>query len=222
MNNQFHNRQVRDRFEVDFPVAVSFDGINQLVHTVEQSIEYQKTTQVEISLNSPGGEYSALVHFVWYLQNWRQRGVAVHTRGMVQVASAATLMLSLGDLGHRRVYPHTELVYHFARLGKVSHVTASLARYLEENLDEVDNKMLDQLVEHIMPLVKGGQFPRQDMQIHKTRFKAKACPSEKEARTKIRNDLERLFHLDRPISAEQAYQFYLVDEIMQANKGEAL
>jgi EAL domain-containing protein (putative c-di-GMP-specific phosphodiesterase class I) len=180
----------------------------QLMDKVRQEADLK---EIEICLNSPGGEYSALVHYVWHLESWRRKGIVVKTTGLVNVASAAAMMLSLGDLGHRRVYPHTELVYHFARLGEVHHLTASKAKYLQESLQKVDDKMLEQLVKHLVPQVRGQCFPRQDSQVNRTRFKAKLCKTETEAKQKIRSDLERLFNLDRPIHAEQAYAFYLVD-----------
>lgn len=215
MHDLLHSQQCKDLFKINFVCPVEYLSVDEAISKIEQAINYQKSTAIEVCLNSPGGEYSALVHYDWHLNLWRKKGVVIKTKGMVTVASAAAMMLSLGDLGERRVYPHTELIYHFARLGEVHHLTANKAKYLQESLQEVDSKMLNQLIDHLTPLVVGNKFPQVDKQIQKTRFSAKLCRTEKEAKTKIRSDLERLFNLDRPIQAEDALAFYLVDEVIQ-------
>jgi hypothetical protein len=79
--------------------------------------------------------------------------------------------------------------------------------------------MLDQLVEHILPAVGEGTFPRQDLKVGRSRFVAKTGMSPTECKRKVRSDLERLFLLDTSITAEQARDFYLIDSIKLTNGG---
>lgn len=216
MNNSENlNSWIKDGcFEIEYVVPVSFSGINSLIRSVREAIEYQKCTQIKVILNSPGGEFGALQHYMWHLKKWRNLGVTIKTEGLVNVASAAAIMLALGEIGHRRVFPHTELVFHYARLSQVNALTAERASFLKESLDKVDGQILNLVSEHVLSAVDGS-FPRETLQVGKTRFNAKTCKDKRELLTKIKNDLERLFNLDEPITAQQACQFYLVDEILQ-------
>jgi ATP-dependent protease ClpP protease subunit len=199
--------------EADFHQPVSFESINGLHRIFRNAIEYEQYKRLRLNVNSPGGEFSALTHYLWYLKAMRHQAVEVATLGQIQVASAAAIMVSMGDIGHRAAYPHTEFVYHFARLGRVERLTAQKADYLRKEIEDVDKTMLDQLVEHIAPAVGQQSFPRGDIKIGRSRFVAKAGMNLAECKRKMRADLERLFLLDMSITAEQARDFYLIDTI---------
>lgn len=201
-------------FEVDYTVPVTFNSINALIREFREAIEYQKCVELKININSPGGEYLALQHYLWHLKKWRRSGVVLKTEAQVSVASAAAVMLTLGDIGQRYAYPHTELVFHYARLQNVQTLTADKSSFLKQNLEDADNEMLNLMAKHILTAVKGN-FPRESLQVGKTRFNAKSINNPKELLQKIKRDLDRLFRLDEPITADDAYQFYLIDEVMK-------
>lgn len=207
-------------FEVGYYKEVSFESIDALIRVLREACDYQQFDQLQISIQSPGGEFSALKHFLWHLQGLRLKGTQVKTVGMTQVASAAALMLSMGDLGQRYAYPHTEIVYHFARLPGVQGLTAQRADYLKKNLLDADQQIMDALVAHITPQIVGQMFPKKEVRFGRIRFASKLISNEEDVNTKVRADLERLFHLDRPISAEQAVDFYLLDHVLNQQEQE--
>jgi hypothetical protein len=86
-----------------------------------------------------------------YLGAWRQRGYAIHTRGVVTCASAAALLLAFGDHGGRHIHRSTELLFHFSRVNLGSQfLTAARAAQLTMVLQRTDEDMLDALVDHVI------------------------------------------------------------------------
>jgi hypothetical protein len=87
-----------------------------LVRRLDQAVGYYQYRNLEIAIDSPGGEGDALKHVLDALGRLRRRGVRVATRGLTEACSAAALLLSSGAPGHRRVASHTRLLYHHGRL----------------------------------------------------------------------------------------------------------
>jgi hypothetical protein len=106
---------------------------------------------IVLEINSPGGELSALRQIAHDLQICRAEGVCVHTRGLIQVGSAAALLLALGNIGFRTVHPHTELLFHRTRfLTKADEVlTARAAVLAAEQLKRRDDEVLRALMSHL-------------------------------------------------------------------------
>jgi hypothetical protein len=108
-------------------------------------------------------------------------------------------------------------------LAEVRTVTAQHADYLKKHILEADNEILDTLIAHIRPQIMGKVFPKKEVRLGRSRFISKLIKDEADIKNKVRNDLERLFQLDRPISAEQAIDFYLLDQVFnQQNQEDSL
>jgi ATP-dependent protease ClpP protease subunit len=107
-----------------------------------------------VFLNNLGGEATGLAVIQNTLSELRSASVRVKTRGVGTVASAAAVALSLGTLGSRDVLPGTHVLFHFARVDGAAGVTNQLARQLSKRLESHDERLLQDLVEHIAPLTK--------------------------------------------------------------------
>ena len=64
---------------------------------------YYQYPAVLLRINSNGGELVALHHILKSLESWRAAGCQILTEASFRAGSAATVLLSLGDVGSRRV-----------------------------------------------------------------------------------------------------------------------
>jgi ATP-dependent protease ClpP protease subunit len=123
-----------------------------LVHEyVREAAEHGNYEHLVLQINSPGGELRALRAIMHEMRWWRQRGGTLATETLMQAASAAALMLSLGDVGKRSAQPYTELLYHHSRFmaGQQYALTANNAEVAQQRLRQVDREFLHTLVKHI-------------------------------------------------------------------------
>lgn len=110
------------RYEHDRAVArlvgeVGVESILSLCDRIDLALEYYQYADIVIQLASPGGAVTALEHFLTRLTQWRATpGVHIETVALTHAASAAALILSLGDIGCRSAYASSELLYHSSRM----------------------------------------------------------------------------------------------------------
>jgi hypothetical protein len=104
---------------------------------------------VRLEIDSSGGELTALEHFLYRLGEWRQTwGLSLETTGLVQAASAAAILISLGDHGRRRTYANTSLLYHYARVETQGFRTAIDLQRLAALLRSTDAHIIRRLADH--------------------------------------------------------------------------
>ena len=92
-----------DAVRLRFKGTVDMDSVLALCDEIDLAISYYQYPQVVVELESPGGDLRALDHYTSRLTGWRQKyDLRVATLGLGNVASAAAVMLSLGDVGSRQ------------------------------------------------------------------------------------------------------------------------
>lgn len=113
--------------------------------------DYYKHDRIEIAINSPGGEALALKALIGEMQWLRSRGCTVSTTAMMEVGSAAALVLALGDVGHRKVQPYSNLVFHHARIIRSGEhaLTAIGASAAARSLESFDETLMGMLLHHL-------------------------------------------------------------------------
>ncbi len=130
---------------------IDAQSIFSLCDEVELAADYYHYDFVDIHINSQGGSVPALEYFLTQLRGWRRRhDLTIGTLAISRVASAAAVILSLGDIGHRRAYPSAEILYHNARIATPeAYLTRSALQLLSKQLGRLDERMLNEIVEHV-------------------------------------------------------------------------
>ena len=147
---------ITTRYETELAVVrlvgpVTVPSILQLCDEIDLAIGYYQYTRLDIELDSPGGDVAALEYLITRWRAWRARpAVRIGTLALTSAASAAAMILSLGDIGLRRAYPSTRLLYHDARLSTNAgmQTRAELAAR-QAMLNEIDTRLLDRLTAHV-------------------------------------------------------------------------
>ena len=132
----------RAKAVVSFVAEVTQSSIIELVRTVNELRNQRFYDHVELQIASPGGEVLALEYFIDALSHWRDAGLDLTTRALTSCASAAAVMLSLGNV--RKATPASSLVYHFARVhvsGQQA-ITRARARSYADSLKSIDERIL--------------------------------------------------------------------------------
>lgn len=164
----------------------------ELIDEINLLHDYYQFRTISLEIDSPGGEADALHHIVESLAKWRKgEGRILRTRGLVEIASAAAMLLSLGTVGHRSAFPYSRLLYHSARTMFPSNSlqTYSSLRVHGKRLDDWDQKFLDMMAEHTSQ-IEGRVGNRA-----------------------YRTKLKQLFQQERFITAQQACEMYLIDHV---------
>ena len=125
---------------------INDETVNNCVASVDSLIEEYFYEQIELHIDSPGGSVASMLYLIKEADRWRQT-VKLDTRALTCAASAAALILSLGNV--RRASASSRLLYHNARFQPPpgSALTAALIRVEHGQLARLDALMLDHLVE---------------------------------------------------------------------------
>ena len=134
----------RDRGIVRFSGEINLAAAVDLVETVDLLTSVYFYDLIELQISSLGGVSTALEHYLAAHERWRAAGVRVRTRVVDRAASAAALLLSLGD--ERIAEPGAALVYHCFRVCSDAPVTATAAAVLFSDLADLDDRFLARLV----------------------------------------------------------------------------
>ena len=96
------------------------------------------------------GELVALAHILQSMDHWRRKGKEIQTEGLFQIASAAALLLALGEVGDRTVHRHSSVFFHHTRIaGSASAITAGSATRIAAALRRSDLGLLKRVVNHV-------------------------------------------------------------------------
>ena len=128
---------------------VTAESIVKLCDEIDSAVCYYQYRYIKIEICSPGGEVLALQHYLSRLAEWRKLGVTIETVALMSVASAAAIILSLGDVGHRSAYPVARLLYHNGMARPSSFGTKEDFAQVANELQRIDSHLQARLVKHI-------------------------------------------------------------------------
>eukprot|EP00918_Siedleckia_nematoides_P041919 GHVU01091308.1.p1 GENE.GHVU01091308.1~~GHVU01091308.1.p1 ORF type:complete len:277 (-),score=9.40 GHVU01091308.1:2722-3552(-) len=74
--------------------------------------EHPELKKLIIEIHSPGGSVMDAWRIVGIIKEMQSRGIVVETRCYGMAASAGSILLIAGDIGHRFVNPHAEIMIH--------------------------------------------------------------------------------------------------------------
>lgn len=217
-------------------------AMQRCIELIDECFTYYKYDQVEIEIESSGGRVDSMHSMLGRIARWRRDGGKIHTHALVTCASAAASLLSLGELGGRTASPSTMLLYHFSRvLTSSAAITSERARDLTRRLDREDERMLEQLLDHVMGTDEGaaaawlqraleriewskdfirhdgayGAFVQKDAaeRLRKLERTLKSIRSDSSIRARVRTHLESMFALDQAADLFEAWALNLIDRI---------
>ena len=125
-----------DHAVVAFTGDLDWDAVRELVDIVELVVQEYFYGAVEILVSSPGGNVRAFEYYLGRQAEWRRAGVRIRTNVLSEAASAAALLVSLGD--ERIADPGATLSYHCTHAspeGVNAETTAAISSVLRE-MDE--------------------------------------------------------------------------------------
>ena len=118
---------------------------------LKKLFSYFQYERVVLRINSPGGQLVSLSHILQCVDHWRTCGREVQTTATFQAASAAALLLALGEIGTRTVQRHTSVHFHHTRIaGAGSPITAGSAGQIASVLRRTDLGILKRVVSHVV------------------------------------------------------------------------
>ena len=124
---------------IDEPMMLQLaDELQQLHHDCNYN-------HIELDISSPGGLVRALDYCVEVMERLRAQGVIFTTRALMSAASAAANLVSLGD--RRETFRTATFLYHKCIAQGVDEVTAQSAREILTEVDRIDDRYLDRLVQ---------------------------------------------------------------------------
>lgn len=132
------------RINSDITDEVVYEVID---HLVEAKEVYQYPKAV-IEISSPGGAIPSLDYFLERMKLIRSDGsFLIETQALTSCASAAAVILSMGDRSYAS--PTGKLQYHYSRASMEGNrgITAQYAKSLRKQLDEIDHNMIDRIWE---------------------------------------------------------------------------
>ena len=217
--------------------------VHDLIHALEDAIEYYQYGVVEIRVRSLGGSDDALRHLLDRLRVWRERGVRIRTRAVGRTSSAAALLVALGD--ERVAEPGARLRFHGSSMYRRGDLSAAECGALHARLARTDERIVGWLAERALvgshlpgqhgaeesdwnvlePLClgaapdPGGTAPAR-MQTLATALGQTVDDALHEGdRETLARLYGRLIELDRPISGKLARTLRLVDRVAHSNTG---
>lgn len=207
------------RLENDYGVVrfndeVSIESMFQLTDEIDFLVDYYQYKLVRIEINSPGGALRALRFFLDKLNFWREKGVVIETLALCDVASAAALMLCLGDIGHRYAMPNAKVLFHGVRVNGLDNVTVEKTASLMESLKKTDDSIMQELIEHIMPGDKDTTYPHEEVKVQSTKFTVKTYKTIAGRNSATKKLLQKLFVLEAYLDVEQLKKFRFIDSAL--------
>lgn len=144
-------RYEQQRAIVRFCGPVNSEQIFCLCDEIDSFIDHYYYSHVMLEIDSNGGELQSLLYYIQKLKGWRRAGIRIETVALTQCASAAALMLSLGDIGHRYAMPRSKILYHNARVYASDQIplTSGSLEKLRSSLSKADAQILVALLNHL-------------------------------------------------------------------------
>ena len=137
----------RDHAVVAFTGELDWDAVRELVETIDLVVDEFFYTVVEVVVSSRGGNTRAFEFYLAQQERWRGRGLRLRTRILSEAASAAAILVSLGD--ERVAEPGATLSLHCAHVSPESQLNAQASASIFSVLNEIDDRMIARLVERV-------------------------------------------------------------------------
>ena len=227
----------RDHAVVVLVGELDWETAHTLVTTLETVIDRYFYRRVELVIASPGGLTQALEYYLGAVHEWRRQQVHFRTRVISSAASAAAVMVSLGD--DRVAEPGARLLYHHARAFAGAEITATVTAELQAALHAVDQRLIGRLCDRVLAGASDSKIPynaeRSEREVLERLYAALRQGHETKPRKRRRlaraighaveraaNDADRetlariyrrLFEVETPISAPLARTLRLIDRI---------
>ena len=114
-------------------------------------VRYYQHQRVTLQIHSEGGQALGLHHMLEDIESHRARAVSIVTEAPLMAGSAAAVLLTLGELGSRRVSRQTSLLFHHSRQQLEANrvITADTALQLARMLCRFDTKLAQTIVAHL-------------------------------------------------------------------------
>ena len=135
----------RDHAVVVFSGALDWDATQELVDLVDVLVDEYFYTDVELVVTSDGGLVRAFEHYLARQEEWRRRGVMIRTRVVSEAASAAAILVSLGD--ERVAEPGATLAFHCLQAAPNGPVNAGTTAAISSALRGMDDAFVRRLAE---------------------------------------------------------------------------
>ena len=174
MSITFHQHR-HEQVAVHLTGVLTWPAAMEFVDTVDGLVERYFYHRIEVLVSSPGGLTAALDHIVRALERWRAQGVVVDTRVVDEAASAAALLVALGD--ERVAEPDARLLFHTSRIVDAGHITAQASSHIRSALTRVDRTLIERLVTRALrtTVAPAHRADPGDQQVLE-RLAAAACP----------------------------------------------
>jgi ATP-dependent protease ClpP protease subunit len=145
---------------VRFCGPVDTAQIFALCDEIDSLIDHYFYNHITLEIDSNGGELQSLLYYIQKLKGWRRDGVRIETVALTQCASAAALMLSFGDIGHRYAMPRSKILYHNARVYSSNQIplTSESLEKLRSSLSRADAELLVALLNHLFSELGENHF----------------------------------------------------------------
>jgi len=104
-----------------------------------------KNKEIQIWINSPGGILSGFFA-IYDMMNWVKS--PIHTIGMGEVASAASMLLSAGTPGHRSLMPNCRVMIHDVQLSTSGNSSHKDFRITVKEIGKLHDRVADLLARH--------------------------------------------------------------------------
>jgi len=136
--------EVHINAEIDEPAALAIEAALDLL------FGYYHFSAILLRLNSNGGQLTGLMHIYGTMVTWRARGKHIRTAAGFRAASAAALLLSLGEIGERQVLTHSTVLFHHVRVDASGvAITSRSAGKIFDSLQRHDKHLIGGLLQHI-------------------------------------------------------------------------
>ena len=199
-----------DRLALTLGGPLTREAALRLRQQVELAVDYYCYAQIDLLIDSPGGELQALDTLLAELNRWRnERDIAVRTRVIGEAASAAAFLLALGDVGRRVATPGSRILFHEPRAivrgdGVAQWTRVDFTR-VGALIESASERLLAALVRHVW--VSAGKSAPLSL----------GLPGEKRRRISTEDSLrrvyERLLRAEVWLEPEEALGLRLVDQI---------
>ena len=138
----------RDHASVLLDGDLDWPLVHDVVRAIEDAVEYYCYACIELRVRSPGGSNEVLGYLLERLDAWRGRGVHFRTRALGRTASAAALLVALGD--ERLADPGATLRFHGVSMYRNGDVNSQVAGALHDKLTRANDRMVRRLVDRVL------------------------------------------------------------------------
>jgi hypothetical protein len=130
---------------------ITQDGVMTLDQIFQSLMDYYRYQQVNLRLESPGGSVEAMQHILRRMQHYEEHGKSIAIRSTFMCASAAAVLLAMGQWKCRVVERSTALLFHTARVdSNMRAMTASMSGNLSQSLTGLDRDLVEMLVDRML------------------------------------------------------------------------